>query len=153
PFPVGGQGFRAWGAREVWLPRAVALLLALALGMGGELWVRHTLHELRVLRASDPQAAAAAAERGLLFLGQGVCGFSLACAALFARCFQLGLRERRLPPSGWWSLGARRVPVGSGAGALSRCGLGLSALLAAAGVGCLVAVRHLLELLAGRLAA
>jgi len=119
----------------------------------GHLWARHHLEQIQRLGASDPQAAAAAAERGLRLLGEAVCGFSLVCAALLARYFQLGLREERLPPSGWWSLGARRAAVGAGARALGRFGLGLSALLAAAGVGCLVAVDRLLAALSRGLGA
>jgi hypothetical protein len=141
------QNLRSWHDRGFWLPVACALLLVSALAWLGHLWTRDYLEELRGLRGSDPEAAAAAAEHGLRFLGQVVCGFSVASAALLARYFQLGLREQRLPPSGWWSLGARRAVVGHGARSLSRFGLGLTVLLAAAGIGCVLAIRHLLEIL------
>ena len=147
------QTIRSWRDRGFWLPLVCALVLILSLALGGDLWVRRYIQELQFLRAADPEAAAVAAERGLRLLGQAVAGFSLACSALFARYFQLGLREQRLPPSGWWSLGTRRAAVGPRVRTLSFFGLGLSALLAAAGVGCLVAVRHLLEVLSGMPAA
>lgn len=142
------QTLRSWRDRGFWLPLAGALLLVLAVALGGDLWARRHLEQLQLLRASDPDAAAAAAVRGLRLLGRAVCGFSLVSAALLARYFQLGLREQRLPPSGWWSLGARRAAVGPGARSLGLFGLGLSIFLAAAGVGCLLAMDHLLEVLA-----
>src|SRR5262245_4521884 len=147
------QTIRSWRDPGFWLPLASALLLVLALALGSDLWVRHYIQRLQSLHASDPHAAAAAAERGLRLLGRVVCGFSLVSAALLARYFQLGLREQRLPPSGWWSLGARRAAVGASARSLSVVGLGLSVLLALAGVGCLLAMRHLLGVLSVRLAA
>jgi|SRR5262245_20893239 len=147
------QTIRSWRDRGFWLPLTCAHLLVLSLALGGDLWTRRYLQELQVLRASNPDAAAVAAERGLRLLGQAVCAFSLATAGLLARYFQLGHREQRLPPSGWWSLGARRIVVGPSARSLSLWGLSLSILLAAAGVGCLLAMRRLLEALVGRLAA
>ena len=147
------QTLRSWRDPGFWLPLACALSGVVALALLGDAWVRHYLEGLQSLRASDPQAAAAAAEHGLQLVGQAACGFSLVTAGLLARYFQLGLRERRLPPSGWWSLGARRAAVGPGARLLSLFGLGLSAMLATAGIGCLFAVRHLINALSGRLAA
>ena len=139
------QTIRSWQDRGFWLPLAGALLLVAMIGLSAQWWAHRYLQGLESLRASSPEAAAAAAERGLRLLGQTVCGFSLASAALLFRYFQLGLREQRLPPSGWWSLGARRMAVGPGARGLCRLGLGLSLLLALAGVGTLLAVRQLLE--------
>lgn len=141
------QTIRSWRAPSFWLPMLGAVLLVLGLGLAAQFWTHSYLEELRSLRAADPPAAAAAAERGLRLLGQIVCGFSLLLGGLLFRCFQLGLREQRLPPSGWWSLGARRVAVGPGACWLCRLGLALSLLLPAAGVGCLLAVRHLIVVL------
>jgi len=143
------QTIRSWREPGFWLPMACAVLLVSAIALGGNFWAQHSIEALRQMATTDPAAATAAAQRGLRLLGWVVCGFSLACAMLLGRYFQLGLRELRLPPSGWWSLGAHRVAVGPGAGTLSRFGLGLSALLAAAGVGCLFAVSHLLEILSG----
>jgi hypothetical protein len=138
---------RSWRDPSFWLPLASAFLLALIAGAAARLWTRAYLDGLEALRASSPPAAAAAAEHGLQVLGQVVCGFSVLSSAVLFRYCQLGLREGRLPPSGWWSLGRRRVAVGSGAQSLCRLGLGLSLLLASAGIGCLLAVRHLLEVL------
>jgi hypothetical protein len=138
------QTIRSARDPRFWLPLASALLLAPLLGLAAQLWTRAYLHELYALRASNPPAAVAAAEQGLRALGQIVCGFSLLSSALLFRYFQLGSRQHRLPPSGWWSLGARRIAVGPGARRLCRLGVGLSFLLAAAGVGLLIAVHQLL---------
>ena len=141
------QTIRSWRDPAFWLPLACALPLIVALGLAAHGWVPRYIHDLESLRDTQPEVAAAAAERALRLLGRGICGFSLATALLLSRYFQLALREERLPPSGWWSLGARRIVVGSGARSLARFGLGLALSLALAGVGCLLAVRHLLEIL------
>jgi hypothetical protein len=141
------QTIRSWRDRGFWLPLVGSLLFVSAVAGSTQLWAHRHIQELQSLRASSPEAAAAAAQRALRLLGQTVCGFSLGVAALLFRYFQLGLREQRLPPSGWWSLGARRVVVGPGARCLCRLGFALSLVLAAAGVGCLLVVQHLLETL------
>jgi hypothetical protein len=141
------QTIRSSRDRAFWLPIAGAALLIVALGAGVQLGAHRLIGDLQSLQASDPALAAAGAERGLRLFGWGVCTFTLVSAALLARYFELGFQEQRLPPSGWWSLGARRAMVGPGVRSLSRWGLGLSVLLALAGVGCLLAVHHLLEVL------
>ena len=143
------QTIRSSRDRAFWLPVAGAALLIIALGAGVQLGSHRFLHELQALQASDPALAATGAERGLRLFGWGVCAFALVSAAFLARYFELGFQEERLPPSGWWSLGARRAMVGPGVRSLSRLGLGLSVLLALAGVGCLLAIHHLLEVLSG----
>lgn len=130
-----------------WAPVIGVIVAVPAFGAAAHFWTQSYLGELRSLRASNPPAAAAAAERGLRLLGQIVCGFSLIVSVLFFRYFQIGLRERRLPPSGYWSLGARRAAVGPGVDRLCRVGLGLSLLLATAGIGSLLAMRSLLATL------
>ena len=142
------QTIRSWRDPGFWLPLASAIGLVSLLGVAAHFWTRSYLQELNALGVSDPPAAAAAAGRDLRLLGQTVFGFSLASGALFFRYFQLAIREQRLPPSGWWSLGVRRVAVGSGARRLSRMGLAVSLLLPAAGTGCLLAIRSLLAALA-----
>jgi len=139
------QTIRSWRDPGFWLPVASAGCLVLALGVAAEFWTHSYLQQLQSLSASDPAAAAAAAERGLRLLGEAVFGFTLVSGALIFRYFQLGFRQHRLPPSGWWSLGVRRATVGPGARRLARLGLVVSLLLPVAGVGCLVAIRYLLE--------
>ena len=140
---------RSWRDRGFWLPIACAALLVFVLTWSGDLWTRRYLQGLQELRTSDPASATAAADLGLRVLAWTVCGFALGCAALLARYFQLGLREQRLPPAGWWSLGARKAAVGPGTRALCRFGLGLALVIATAGIGCLVAMGNLLEALRG----
>ena len=80
--------------------------------------------------------------------------FCLLASTLLARYFHLGLRQGRLPPGGWWSLGAHRAATGTTAQRLARFGLGLSALLALLGITAFFVVNRLIEsLLAARLAA
>ena len=135
------QTIRSWRDPAFWLPLASAVCLVLVLAVGAHSWTRGYLQELQSLGVSDPRAAAAAAERGLRVLGQAVFGFTLAFGALFFRYFQLGFRQQRLPPCGWWSLGARRAVVGSSARRLSRMGVALSLVLPIAGVICLLTIR------------
>ena len=135
------QTIRSWRDPGFWLPLASAVCVVLVLGVVAQSWTRGYLQELRLLGVSDPRAAAAAAERGLLVLGQAVFGFTLVFGALFFRYFQLGFRQQRLPPCGWWSLGARRALLGSYALRFSRIGLALSLVLPIAGVICLLTIR------------
>jgi len=141
------QTIRSSRDRAFWLPIASAAVLIVALGVAVQLGAPRYLEALQSLQASDPARAAAAAERDLRLFGWLVCAFSLVSAAFLARYFELGFQEERLPPTGWWSLGARRAMVGPGVRSLSRLGLCLAVLLALAGVGCLLAIHHLLEVL------
>ncbi len=127
-----------------WVPWLCALALVAVLSASAHLWTHAYLQGLETLRISDPEAALAAAESGLRVLGLSVCGFALVSSALLIRYFQLGLREHRLPPSGWWSLGSARVAVGPGIQRLCRVGVGLSLIVAGAGVGCLLSIHRLL---------
>ena len=75
------------------------------------------------------------------------------CAYLF-RYFQLGCREGRLPPSGWWSFGALRAIVGGKAHRMSRFGLVLTVIVLAAAICFGLAVERLIHLIeAGMLTA
>jgi hypothetical protein len=141
------QTIRSRRDPSFWVPVAVALLLIPMLSLGARFWTQSYLQGLESLHASDPAAATAAAEQGLRRMGEGVCAFALLSSAFLFRYFQLGFREHRLPPAGWWSLGMRRAVVGPGARRLCRVGLALSVLLAAAGVGCFLMVRHLVAAL------
>ena len=141
------QTIRSWRDPGFWVPVSCAVLSIAGIATLCDLWTRYYLDALHAQAAANPRAAAAAAERGLVSIGAAVCGFSLAASLLLARCFQLALRERRLPPSGWWSLGTLRVAVGPRVPALCRLGLALSALLALAGTGSLLAIFYLTAVL------
>jgi hypothetical protein len=141
------QTIRSWRDPGFWIPVACAVLVIAALAALCDLETRHYLAGLQAQAAANPQEAASAAEHGLLWIGRFVSGFALAASTLLARCFQLALREQRLPPSGWWSLGALRAVVGPDARTLSAFGLFVSTLLAGAGVGCLLVIQHLIDVL------
>ena len=145
---------RARRAPAFWVPFAVVFPAALALGVLAQLWATDHIRHLQALAQSDPQAARAAAEHTLRGMGAFVGCFSLLVSTLLARYFQLGLRQGRLPPRGWWSLGAHRAATGTMARRLGRAGLGLSVLLALLGITTFLLVNRLIEsLLATRLAA
>lgn len=127
-----------------WAPLLAVCLLAGVAAIGLQHWTTGWTRHLESLRQSDPRAAAEAARPLLRMLAWAVCGVSLATAGLLARFFQLAVREERLPPSGWWSVGAYRAMVGAGARRASRFGLLLCALVAAGGVGFLVQMSRLL---------
>jgi hypothetical protein len=141
------QTIRSWRDPGFWLPVSCAVLLIAALAGLCDLWTRNYLAALQAQAAADPVGAAAAAERGLLWIGEAICGFSLCVSIVLARCFQLALREERLPPSGWWSLGALRAVVGPSVRPLGVFGLFLSTLIAGAGVGCLLVIQHLIDVI------
>ena len=61
-------------------------------------------------------------------------------SALNAKYFKTGLLEGRLPPSGWWSLGAWRVAVGPGVKRMAKFGYAISLLLLITGIGSVTAL-------------
>jgi hypothetical protein len=128
-----------------WLPIAAVFLAGLMLAFWSERLTTRYLEELEALRSLDPAAAAAAAEDALRRGAMLVCGVVFVFAGLFARLFARGLREARVPPSGWWSLGVHRVAVGESARWICRAGLALSLALAVGGVGIWLAVEKLLR--------
>ncbi|UCE85658.1 MAG: hypothetical protein JSU66_15210 [Deltaproteobacteria bacterium] len=87
------------------------------------------------------------AARALRLSGWAFCAVSAAFSSYLFRYFQLGLRDGRLPPSGWWSLGAYRVAVGPTARRISRFGLVLAGFLFAASVGFALAIENLVRVL------
>jgi len=136
-----------------WAPIVGALIAALVFGLVAQLWTADYIRELQVLAKSDPDGARVAAERTLRGLGWFLGGFCLLIAAVFARYFQLGVRQGRLPPGGWWSLGAHRAATGTTAQRIGRVGLWLSVFLAILGIAGSLLVIHLIEsLLAARIA-
>lgn len=121
----------------------VGFLVALAAYASWSEWHDH----LRELVTADPEAAAAEAVHMLRCVSWSLCIVLAGFSVFLLRYFQLGHRESRLPPSGWWSLGAYRVAVGPSARWMSRIGLVLSVLLFGAAIGLPLAVEHLLRVL------
>jgi hypothetical protein len=76
-----------------------------------------------------------------------MCIFTAAVAAYIFRFCQLGAREGRLPPSGWWSLGAYRARVGDSVQRFAAAGRVLAVVIGLAGVGLGLAVENLIDVL------
>jgi hypothetical protein len=134
-----------------WVPLVLALLFVLVLGIGAQRWATGHLLDLQAAAERDPRSAAAGAERTLRNLSWTVGGFCLLNAVLLARHCQLGLRQGRLPPRGWWSLGAHRMAVGPTADRLGRVGLLLALVLGLVGIVIMFLFDRLIDsLVAGR---
>lgn len=71
-------------------------------------------------------------------------GSSALVAPFLFRFFQLGRRQARLPPEGWWSLGAWRALVGPPARRAGLIGMGLCVALTGATLALVVAIELLL---------
>lgn len=130
-----------------WLPLVVVLAALIPLAVWARAWMEGYRERLEALAREDVAAAALLAERMLWEVGWIACGFTLVAGVVLIRYFQLALREGRLPPSGLWSLGAYRALVGRSARRRARLGLGISVMLPVAGVGFLISVCRLIELL------
>jgi hypothetical protein len=131
-----------------WAPHALAFLFAFSLVLLGQHWSDAHVASLRTLAQSDPEAAMRAFEatlRGLAWISGGLC---FVAAGLLGRLCQLGLRAARIPPAGWWSLGAHRAATGDTARHVGRLGLALAVLLALSGVALVLYAEHLIRALA-----
>jgi hypothetical protein len=117
----------------------------LLLGVCVQLWVAEHIAALEALAKSEPFMARVVAEDGLRRLSRFLAGFCVFSSALLARYFQLGLRQGRVPPHGWWSLGSHRAATGTTARRLGRVGLCLAALLSLLGVAAMLLMEHLIE--------
>ena len=137
-----------------WAPLLLAVLVLVPLAAWSHLWFSDWIDALRETASFDRETARAEALRTLRLLEWVFCAVSSVFSAFLFRYFQLGLREGRLPPSGWWSFGALRVAVGPTALRMSKFGLVISVVLLTATIGFVLAVECLLRvLLAGKLAA
>ncbi len=137
-----------------WAPLLLAILLLVPSAFWAHLWVSGWLDSLRETASSDPEVARSEALRVLRLLEFAFGAVSSVLSAFLFRYFQLGLRESRLPPSGWWSFGAYRVAVGPTALRMSKFGLVLSVVLLSATIGFVLAVEYLRRvILAGNPAA
>jgi len=115
----------------VWGPLLLTLLAMAAIVLWVQTELDGRLEALEATADSDPEGATSQAVRLVRWCEVALCTSTLLFTAFLARFFQLAGREGRLPPSGWWSLGAWRVLVGPEARRLSRLGLSLTLLLPA----------------------
>jgi hypothetical protein len=136
-----------------WLPLLLSVVVLAPLVYGTYAWLTSWLEHLEALASSNPEAAQDEAIRILRFCAWSLCAVIVGFCAYLFRYFQLGRREGRLPPSGWWSLGAFRAIVGRKARRMSKFGLVLSGVLLASAIGLALAVEHLIRLIEGGLLA
>jgi hypothetical protein len=113
----------------VWLPALLVILLLTAIAAWAHVWMSAWLEAVNETASSDPERAVAEAVQMIRLCEVALCAASVLFGTFLYRFFQLGLREGRLPPSGWWSLGAWRAAVGARALRMSRLGLALALLL------------------------
>ncbi len=107
----------------VWVPLLVVLLIACGLAFAGQQWLDEWQRAFDARAEQDPESAIAEAVQLLRLCEVSLLVVSAGMGAFLFRFFQLGLREARIPPSGWWSLGAWRARVGPPAEWISRIGL------------------------------
>ena len=110
----------------VWLPILVVVLVCGALALWAQLEISALLRELEASGRSDPERAVAEATRLIRLCELALGVSSLALSAFLVAFFRRALREERLPPSGWWSLGAWRMLTGPEVRQRSRVGLALA---------------------------
>lgn len=134
-----------------WLPLVLSVVVLAPLVFGAYGLLTSLLDNLEALASSDPEAARVEAIRILRLSAWSLCAIMVLFCAYLYRYFQLGRREGRLPPSGWWSLGAFRAMVGRRARRMCQFGLVLSGVLLAAAIGLVLAVEHLIGLIEGGL--
>ena len=109
-----------------------------------------TIGSLRSLADSDASAAQLEAQRWIREIAWSLAALLVVFAALLGRSCQLGLRQQRMPPAGWWSLGAYRVATGSTALRVGRAGLALALLIALLGIAFPLLVERFLHALPAR---
>lgn len=131
----------------VWLPLLAVLAVLVPLAIATHVWLDARAEEL--VRAAEQDPARAIRE-ALVFartLGWVLAAASAAIGATLLHYCQRGLREGRLPPAGWWSLGAFRIAVGDTALRNARVGRIVAVGLIVASLGLGLATEHLLGLM------
>lgn len=132
---------------QFWLPLLVSLIVILPLGYFAQAWLEQLVERLEQLAQANPRAAL---QEAVYWLRRATWAFCVLLAAfslyLFRFC-QLGRREARLPPSGWWSYGALHASVGEKARRMARFGQWISAALLLGSPGLAIAVEYLVRLL------
>ncbi len=151
---MNSQKLRSPRDPEFWIPLAIALALVLALAVGVWVWMGDFNERMRALAVTDPGAALDQTLSVLRLATLILCVLLAAFGIYFFRYCQLGYRQGRLPPSGWWSYGALRAIVGDRARRMARLGQILAVVLLLASIGFGLAVDNLVRLMqSGGLAA
>ena len=132
---------------EFWLPILASLAVLVPLALYGYSWVTELAARLERLALTHPEAALAEAVYWLRGATWVFCALLVLFGLLLFRSCQLGLREGRLPPSGWWSYGALQAITGDRARRMARVGQWLAGLLLVVSPGLAVAVEYLVRLL------
>ena len=138
---------------QFWLPLLASFAVILVLGYFAQSWVAQLVERLEQLAQADPRAALEEAVYWLRRATWAFCALLAAFGFYFFRFCQLGRREARLPPSGWWSYGALHATVGEQARRTARFGQWISVVLLIASPALALAVEYFAGLvLAGELA-
>jgi hypothetical protein len=131
-----------------WAPLLVTVIITTALF----LWAQAYTTEFFETINSNTLSADQTANQLILHVRIVVWSFSailIIFSALNFRCFKVGIQEGRLPPTGWWSLGAWRAIVGPRVKRIAPFGYAISLLLFITAFGLAIAVEYFL-LQAGR---
>ena len=111
------------------------------------LWAQAYTTEFLESINSNTLSADQSASQLILHLRIVVWSFSaifIIFSALNFRYFKTGIQEERLPPTGWWSLGAWRAIVGPKVKRMAPLGYAASLLLFITGIGLAIAVEYFL---------
>jgi hypothetical protein len=142
---VSWTRIRSRGHPAVWLPVVVVVGAMAALGAGAQTWVSARVRAISDTAATDRELAVAQALELIRLCETALLASSVVFAACLYAFFRRGLREGRLPPSGWWSLGAWRVASGPDVRRMGRLGLALTAFLPASAVAIILVLEFLLH--------
>jgi hypothetical protein len=129
----------------VWLPLVAIVVLLVPAAIWTHFWLQARADELVARAAADPVQGLAEAIAFVRNLGIVLAGVTAGLGLALLRYFQLGLQHGRLPPPGWWSLGAFRVAVGDTAHRMARFGRVVAVVLIVASFGVLLAIEHLID--------
>jgi hypothetical protein len=128
-----------------WLPIVAILVVLVPVTIWTHFWLEARTDALVERAASDPERGFAEALDFARAVGWVFAALTTGLGLALLHYFQLGLRHGRLPPDGWWSLGAFRVAVGDTALRMARGGRVVAVLLIAAAFGLLLSIEHLLD--------
>lgn len=133
-----------------WLPIVAILVVLIPIAIWTHFWLQARTDELVERAATDPERALSEALDFARSVGWTLAALTAAMGVALLHYFHLGRRYARLPPTGWWSLGAFRVAVGDTALRMARGGRVVAMLLIAAAFGLLLSIEHLLDIMVER---
>ena len=126
-----------------WAPLLVTIIITTSFFLWAQAYTTEFLETIN----SNTLSADQSASQLILHLRIVVWSFSaifIIFSALNFRYFKTGIHEERLPPSGWWSLGAWRAIVGPRVKRLAPLGYAFSLLLFITALGLAIAVEYFL---------